>query len=205
MTVKDVKQRSCLILKNNNEIWKPVTIKGFKDQYMISNLGRIMRLTRIIKDKFKGQTRIRKIQSKILKPGLKENGYLKVSLHNQQLDKNCYVHRLVAQAFIPNPNKLPQINHKNENKLDNRVSNLEWCNAHYNNIYHNRSKKVAKKRSYIVYQYDKNKNLVKIWPSAKEAGRHGFSQGNISACCRGEYKQYRNYIWKYQKDVINNV
>lgn len=69
-----------------------------------------MRLTRIIKDKFKGQTRIRKIQSKILKPGLKENGYLKVSLHNQQLDKNCYVHRLVAQAFIPNPNKLPQIN-----------------------------------------------------------------------------------------------
>lgn len=97
-------------MKNNNEIWKSVTIKGFKDQYMVSNLGRIMRLTRIIKDKFKGQTRIRKIQSKILKPGLKENGYLKVSLHNQQLDKNCYVHRLVAQAFIPNPNKLPQIN-----------------------------------------------------------------------------------------------
>ena len=57
-------------MKNNNEIWKPITIKGFKDQYMVSNLGRIMRLTRIIKDKFKGQTRIRKIQSKILKPGL---------------------------------------------------------------------------------------------------------------------------------------
>ena len=101
------------------EIWKP--IKNYENEYQVSNLGRIKSLERY--DKFN-----RHIIEKILIPRIHTGGYLRVGLNK----KDFYIHRLVAEAFIPNPNDYPQVNHKDENSTNNNVSNLEWCTQKYN-------------------------------------------------------------------------
>ena len=105
------------------EVWKD--IEGFEGKYQVSNMGRVKSLTRKVWNYTK--------PGRILKPGMKENGYLQVSLRNgDKSEKHAHVHRLVANAFIPNPSNLPEVNHKNLNKKDNRVENLEWCTSRYN-------------------------------------------------------------------------
>ena len=106
-------------MNENKEIWKD--IKGFEGHYQVSNFGRVKSI------KF-GKERI-------LRPGKNKKGYLRVGISKNGESKTYSVHRLVAQAFIPNLNNLPQINHKNEDKTDNRVENLEFCDAKYNNTY----------------------------------------------------------------------
>lgn len=108
------------------EIWKD--IKNYENFYQVSNLGRIKRLERITCDG-------RKIKELIKKPTLSNNHYLMVWLQLNNNTKAYLVHRLVAETFIPNPNSLPQVNHKDENKLNNCVDNLEWCTNKYNNNY----------------------------------------------------------------------
>lgn len=105
------------------EIWKD--IEGYEGMYQVSNMGRVKSLTRKVWNYTK--------PGRILKPGAKENGYLHVGLSNGlNVEKHAHVHRLVAKAFIPNPNNYPEVNHKNMNKADNRVENLEWCTPRYN-------------------------------------------------------------------------
>lgn len=120
------------------------------------------------------------------------------------------VNRLVAFAF-------PEIcgewfkgavcNHKDENKLNNCASNLEWCSVSYNNTYGTRIERMvnSSRKSALtipVIQFDKNYNYIKEWISASEIERElGFAQANVSACCRGKYKQAYGYIWKYKKAV----
>lgn len=111
------------------EIWKPIA--SCSGMYEISNLGRV-------------KSHKRK-NEKILKPRANLDGYLQVNLTGFGKSKYVLVHRLVAQAFIPNPKKLPQVNHKNEIKDDNRLSNLEWCTAKYNNNYGHHGIKIAQK------------------------------------------------------------
>lgn len=110
------------------EVWKP--IKGFEGLYEISNLGRVKSLPKYTDSK--GYPQLRK--EKFLKPGKtgKKRNYLAVVLNN---GKSYKVHRLVAEAFIPNPNNLPLVNHKDENPANNRVDNLEWCTNKYNSQY----------------------------------------------------------------------
>lgn len=177
------------------EQWK--FIPGFEGLYMVSNFGRAKSLDRITYDN-------RKIKGTILTP-VKRKGYLYVHLRNGSISKHFSVHRLVAMAFIPNPDNLPQVNHRNENKTDNRVENLEWCSCSYNLNYGTRNKKVGSKlrnnkRSKRIIQYTLDGEVVNVYPSLSEIGRcYPFDISAISANCRGKNgsKTAYGYIWRY--------
>lgn len=140
---------------------------------------------------------------KVLKPFKNTRGYLQVKLYNHNGYKYYYVHRLVAQAFIPNPENLPQVNHKDENTSNNNVENLEWCTAYYNSNYGTRNKRVAEskingKNSKTVLQLRKDGSLVRVWPSAYEVERQlKFDQSHISKCCNGKQHSAYGYKWCY--------
>lgn len=172
------------------EIWKD--IEGYEG-YQVSNLGNVR--------SFKyGKMRF-------LKPCSDKNGYLIVTLYKNSSSKKCKVHRLVAMAFIPNPNNLSMVNHKDENPSNNIVSNLEWCNASYNNNYGTRNERISKKHlnepslSKVVIQIDKNTNvIINIFPSMMEAERQtGCNRRSICHCCKGTYKTTGGYKWSYKE------
>ena len=118
---------------NMQEIWKD--INEYEGKYQISNLGRV-----------KSLNYARRKQERILKPGIqKKTGYISVTLLKERKKKTKTIHRLVAETFIPNPENLHQINHKDENKQNNCVDNLEWCSAKYNSNYGHRNEKISKK------------------------------------------------------------
>ncbi len=167
------------------EVWKP--IPGYEGLYEVSDLGRV----RSLNYKRTGKVVIKKLNKH-------KCGYLQVELWKDDKPKVIFVHRLVALAFIPNPCNLPCVNHKDENKTNNCVDNLEWCDYDYNNNYGTRSSRLAKTKSKTVLQYDLDGNLVKEWMSAMEIKRQtGWSQGNISSCCVGKRNIAYGYKWKY--------
>lgn len=149
--------------------------------------------------------------NKFLKPSLDKDGYLKYGLSiGGGKVKTVFSHRLVAQAFIPNPNNLPQINHKDENKLNNNVENLEWCSAEYNNNYGLHNKKISETKKTkgctgkAVIMCDKNtKEELKTFVSASEAARflgHDGVVNGILQCAKGtkNYKTAFGYKWKFK-------
>lgn len=169
------------------EVWKD--IEGYEGLYQISSRGRVRSL------KFRHTNTIR-----ILKPYKnKKGGYLVIGLHKDKKMKLCQIQRLVAEAFIPNPDNLPQVNHKNEmDKTDNRVEALEWCDAKYNSNYGTRNQRVAEKLSKPVLQYDLEGNFIKEWASSMEVERvKGYNHSHIANCCNGKRKKACGYIWKY--------
>ena len=111
-----------------DEIWLPV--KGYEDCYQVSSIGRVKSLARYVKNTNKSY---RKLPERILTLGKLNDGYLGVALHRNQVPKYVKVHRLVADAFIENPNNLPVVNHIDGNKQNNVVDNLEWCTVAQNN------------------------------------------------------------------------
>lgn len=160
-----------------------VFITGFEDKYMINDEGDVYNIQKGIK----------------LKPYKNNKGYYLVGLYKNNVRKNYLVHRLVACQFLPNPNDLPEINHKDRNKGNNNVSNLEWCTRSENMIhcckygFYNGQKKCK-----AIVQYDKNYTLIKIWESIKEASiKYNTSISNIVKCCKGKYKTCKGYIWRY--------
>ena len=192
------------------EIWKEIK---YYPNYMVSNLGRVKSLGRWVYKEYRGK---RWQREKILKPKIEKSGYQRVGLWKNGKQKLFQVHRLVAQAFIKNPNNYPQVNHKNEIKDDNRVENLEYCDAKYNVNYGTRNKRVSEKmkgmklseetknkiseaNSKPVLQYELNGNFIKEWPSTMEVERRlGFANTHISACCKGKLKQSYGFKWKYK-------
>ena len=165
-------------------MWKD--IEGYEGLYQVSDTGEVMNV----------------ITGKILKAYKEKSGYLRVGLYKDEKEKSFRVHRLVAEAFIPNPFNLPEVNHKSENKQDNRVENLEYCDRKYNINYGTRNDKVAVKVSKTVFQFSKTGEFIREWCSVCEIDRQlGFDFRNVSACCLGKRKSAYGYIWKY-KEVV---
>lgn len=172
------------------EIWKD--IEGYEGLYQVSNMGRVKSVRKNI----------------ILKNKIESNGYERVHLYKNKGYKHFLIHRLVANAFIPNTDNLPQVNHKDENKANNRVDNLEWCipkyNYNYGTINIRRSQKQLndKNKSKKVLQFKPDGTFVKEWKSIMDVQRNlGFDNANISKCCRGKYAYAYGYIWKYKKEI----
>ena len=141
-------------------------------------------------------------RKKFLKPGLTKNGYHQVGLYKNRERKFYLIHRLVAETYIPNPEGLPCVNHKDENKDNNCVSNLEWCDAKYNANYGTRTERAAKKQSIPIYCVE----LDRVFKSGKEAAEElGLSQGNISKCCKGRYKTTGGFHFRYAETSVEEV
>lgn len=174
------------------EYWKPVL--DYEGLYEVSNWGRVKSVKRLVKS----PRGYRTVCERILKSTKDSHGYLCVSLHKEGKMKFVKIHRLVAEAFLDNTDNLPCVNHKDENPLNNVVSNLEWCTYKYNNNYGTARQRMAEKQSKSVLQYDLEGNFIKEWKSTKECGINGYNQGHVAACCRGERKTHKGFIWKYK-------
>lgn len=161
---------------------KEEKIWAIKDGYLVHRDGSIYKLN------WNNTGKMRRV-----KQWQNGNGYLRFNCNGNY----TLVHRFVASCFIPNPDNLPCINHKDENKTNNCVDNLEWCDHKYNNNYGSYKEKYKKK----VYQYTKDCTFVKEWVSLMEIQRVlGFDSGHISACCNGkpQHKSAYNYIWSFK-------
>lgn len=168
------------------EIWKPVM--GYEGLYEVSNLGRVRSLERWRNAK-NGSKSLHK--GKVMKNHYADNGYIRVLLNDGVEKKRHLIHRLVAQAFLPNPDNLPIVNHKDENKSNNSVDNLEWCDDKYNTRY-----SLAKP----IIQFTLDGELVKKWDTTIdiETELH-INHSAIIACCKNKYgyKTAGGFIWKY--------
>lgn len=173
------------------EIFKP--IKGYEGLYEVSNLGNVKSVCKNGKGIGIGKSR----KEVILKP-IMNKGYLRVNLSKNGVIKHFSIHRLVAEAFLPNPNNYPEVNHKDENKTNNTIDNLEWCDSKYNNNYGTRNERINKTRSKSVRQYFLNGTLFATYKSIGEACRStNINTGNISACCNKKQKTAGGFIWKF--------
>ncbi len=129
-------------------------------------------------------------KERILKLAKDKGGYLTVDLFKQGKHKMCKVHRLVAQAFIPNPNNYLEVNHKDENPANNRANNLEWCDRKYNINFGTRTEKCSKQVLCL--------ETGVVYPSTHQVERQlGFAQGYISNACNGKCKQAYGFHWCY--------
>lgn len=189
------------------EVWRD--IYGFP-YYQVSNLGRVR--------SFKWG------KERILKPSKDRDGYLNIWLYKNCVRYTKQVHRLVAEAFIPNDDLFKtDINHKNEDKennlcwinddgsVDESKSNLEWCTHSYNCNYGTRNERMVetnrivqrndKTKSKIVFQYSLDGTFIKEFPSIMEVKRQlGFNQGIISNCCNGKRETHKGYIWRFKEE-----
>ena len=160
-------------------------VKDYEGEYAITRDGRVWSYK----------------SNKFLKPEL-VRGYYYVSLYKEGKGKNFRIHRLVAEAFIPNPDNKPQVNHLDENKLNNSVSNLEWATAKENSNYGTRNERAAKKLSKPVYCEE----LDRVFDGARQAARElGLHNSNIISCCKGKYKTSGGYHWKYAETSVEEV
>lgn len=174
------------------EIWK--TIEDYPN-YMVSNMGRV-----------KAINWNRENKEKEIKPYTTYKGYLRLRLCKNGKSKQFQIHRLVAQAFIPNPENKPYIDHINTDRTDNRAENLRWvtnkenCNnpiskKHYSNGNKN-------KNNIPILQFDKNMNFIKKWESLADAERSLGLKRRLSEYCSEKYgrKIAGGFIWRYEKD-----
>ena len=178
------------------EIWKGIV--GYEERYEVSNLGNV----RSMNYRNSGH-------QKNIVPKVNNCGRLWVEIWEGGKSKPMLVHRLVAEAFIPNPNNYPQINHKDENPKNNRVDNLEWCTGSYNiQYYFDRHPNAARERRSTprynrkldrkVIQKDKDGNVIKVWPDCRTiCVEMNYNQWSISQCCEGKRHTAYGFRWQY--------
>lgn len=181
------------------EIWKD--IKEYYGLYQVSNIGNV-----------KSLNYRRSGEEKILRPMVDRGGYLQVELWRNGKCKRLLVHRLVLMTFAPIDNmKKLEVNHKDENKKNNNLDNLEWCDKSYNNNYGSRTQRSAQSRSIPVVQLDPTTNkVVNVYCSAREAEKQGFNQSNITQCCKNKFSRqgnniYKDYKWRYMSEHIKSI
>lgn len=173
------------------EVWKD--IEGYEGLYQVSNLGRVKSLERY----FENHSKLQKLEGKIKAIRIDTGGYYTTDLYCNNKQRTWKVHRLVAMAFIPNPEKKPTVNHKDGNKLNNNVDNLEWCTQHEQNEHFYRLGLKSKENidKAIKAMNKANAKKVKcletgvVYESASDAGRKiGISSSLVMMCCRGKRK-----------------
>lgn len=190
-------------MNKNIEVWKD--IDGYLGLYQVSNLGRVKSLDRYINN---GKCLVFK-KGQILK--IKEyKGYCYIKLSKHHKYNQYLVHRLVAQAFIPNPENKPCIDHINTNRTDNRVENLRWV-TQKENVNNPISISKMKKNHHLknrfgklhpsskpIIQFTKDGEFIRKWDCIKDVERElNFSGGYVGNCCKGKYKTAYNFIWRY--------
>lgn len=178
----------------STENWKE--IPGYNGRYYVSDLGRVKSVDTMVEMINRG-TRCKAIRHGCmlkLHKCKKHKDYLCVHLFKNGIGKYYSVHRLVAQAFIPNPEGKPQVNHKDENPANNAASNLEWATAQENSSYGSRPSKYYKR----VRMIGEDGRTIKIFPSLKDAAAAvGVKYPSISAVCHGRQKTVKGYRWAY--------
>ena len=180
-----------------DEIWKK--IDGYEN-YQVSNFGRVR------SDYTYGRWgKVMRKSPMILRQDQTKDGYLRVTLCKGHTQKHFAVHRLVAMAFIPNPNNLPEINHRDENSENNFVKNLEWCSRSYNANFGTLRQRESEwgtnhpKKSKPVIQMNQDGYFVAEYPSINEAVRQtNISERGIGRCCKGKAQTSGGYKWKYK-------
>lgn len=192
-------ENSLFFIKNNNknfeemEIWKPVV--GYEEFYQVSNFGRVRSLDRYVPHS-KDENSLYLKKGKILSERDNGHGYKAVHLTVKRITKDKYVHRLVAEAFLPNPNNLPEVNHKDENPANNCLDNVEWCTSQYNDLYGNHRRNLSKP----VIMYDLQMNYIDEFKSDLYAERQTGARG-VLAVCQGKRHTAGGYIWRYKQEI----
>ena len=189
----------------DEEIWKDIV--GYEGKYAVSNLGRVKSLNYNHTGK-----------EKLLRPCKHKDGYLQIGLSKEGERKMYTIHRLVLSTFSPVKNiENLEVNHLDEDKTNNCLSNLEWCTRSYNNNYGTRNDRVAKtmtngKRSIPIAQLTLEGKLVNVWKSSHDAEREeeGFHQSAILKCCKNKYSRegnniYKGYKWQYLHYYISQI
>ncbi|MCI0374689.1 NUMOD4 domain-containing protein [Lacticaseibacillus paracasei] len=173
---------------NSTEVWKDV--EGFEGLYQVSNMGRVRSLDR--KDEI-GRT----VNERVLAGWYDNHGYRVVTLHRDGNTKKWRVHRLVAIAFLDNPDNLPEINHKDEDKANNVVSNLEWCSSEYNANYGTRNERMAKAKERPIYVVSGSGHRYFFNSTKKASELLGLNQSNVSKCLRGKVKHHHGFSFMW--------
>lgn len=175
------------------ERWLPVA--GFEGYYEVSDQGRVRSVDRVVKCRGRG---MRNLPGKVRPTQKRPNGYLFVALSRDGIKKQLSVHRLVASAFVPNPNELPMVNHIDEDKTNNACSNLEWCDAEYNANYGTGKNRSSDTRAIpVVAVSDLGKVLARFRCAADAERMTGIHRSDISACLHGRIKTAGGYRWAY--------
>lgn len=178
-----------------NEEWRDVV--GYEGLYQVSNLGRIKSLERRV-PRSNGKTML--VRERICKVSINRK-YIYVTLSKYGKQPNMKVHRLVAEAFIPNPGNLPQINHKDENPANNQVLNLEYCTSGYNRSYGTINKRIKdtwrKKHGVKIIRMNLDGSFSKEYKCTKDVQDDGFDRRAVYRCCKRTNRTHRNYRWSF--------
>ena len=184
------------------EQWRTTIVDGEPyEKYQVSNLGRVLNLNYYNTGK-----------AKLMELTKRKDGYLCVNLSKNKETKKCYVHRLVSEAFLPNPEGKPCINHKIEGDegktmnivylnedgtVDEERTTIEWVTYEENINYGTRNERSAKTKSKPVLQFTLSGEFIREWESTHECGRNGFDQSHVADCCRGKQKSHKGFRWMY--------